>query len=448
MQRLWEQIKQDDIVTKLAGKGFNALVIKVASAGLSYLMFLLLARWMTPQEYGEFAMAFSFGSFLAFVALRGQHLMVLRYIPQYEGQGKPALAAGILVHSRRQLLIGTAWTVALTLAALAILDTRFGWAPGDRTLYMGAIFAAPFAYAQYQSHLLRAFGSINRALIPMDVAWRLAVPAAVYAALTLDLPTSSGAVMLIASALLGGITAWQWLRDEKHVGKRLNENKQICEVGYDVDEWYHTKNGLWGITTIGAIIPQLTTVIVGISLSANDAGIFFAALKTSQLLGVLVVACNISTAPIISKYWGKKEYKSIIKIWIYSILFCFFCAINFLLFIFYFGQHLLSFFNVDTDTTYRLLQILIMGQALQALLGCADVGLENTGGERSCLAANVYTIIASITAAVLFGILSYDLYTIAYIISARIVSYKIFCAVAFLIHVRSKADQYSNSKTV
>lgn len=359
----------DDIVTKLAGKGLNALVVKVASAGLSYIMFLLLARWMTPQEYGEFAMAFSFGSFLAFVALRGQHLMVLRYIPQYEGQENPALAAGMLDHSRRQLRMGTGWTVALTLALLAILDTQLGWAPGDRTLYMGAIFAAPFAYGMYQSHVLRAFGSINRALIPMDIVWRMLVPAGVFMAVTLGLPHSSGPVMLMASALLGGAVIWQRLGEHDIYPDNLRTVRTAGQAEHDGDDWRYTRFGLWGSSAVGAAAPQLATVIIGAGLSAEDAGIFFVAFKTAQLLAIVLYSINMITAPQLSTDWHSGNTITVRRTINLSQIVALSFSITVSLLVFIFPTVPLSFFGESYTNKTEILILLCICQIINSASG-------------------------------------------------------------------------------
>jgi len=55
--------------------------IAISSAGLSFLMFLFLAKALGAEEYGRFAPMFSLGSFLAFVALLGQQTRVLKRLP-------------------------------------------------------------------------------------------------------------------------------------------------------------------------------------------------------------------------------------------------------------------------------------------------------------------------------------------------------------------------------
>ena len=52
--------------------------LKVASAGLTFLMFMLLARVLGAEEYGLFASMFALGTIGAITALFGQHTLSIK----------------------------------------------------------------------------------------------------------------------------------------------------------------------------------------------------------------------------------------------------------------------------------------------------------------------------------------------------------------------------------
>ena len=63
-----------------------SLAIKVATAGLTYGMYVLLSRSMGPTEYGLFAFGLSLATVLAILASLGQQTAILRYWPEETGR--------------------------------------------------------------------------------------------------------------------------------------------------------------------------------------------------------------------------------------------------------------------------------------------------------------------------------------------------------------------------
>ncbi len=87
-------------------KSLVSLVIKVATAGLTYLMYVILSRLMGITEYGYFAFGLSLATILAIGANYGQQTAILRYWPEEMVAGRPqralnALRAGGAVRSSR-----------------------------------------------------------------------------------------------------------------------------------------------------------------------------------------------------------------------------------------------------------------------------------------------------------------------------------------------------------
>ena len=65
-----------------------SLLIKVATAGLTYLMYVVLSRTMGITEYGYFAFGLSLATILAIGASMGQQTAILRYWPEEEVAGR------------------------------------------------------------------------------------------------------------------------------------------------------------------------------------------------------------------------------------------------------------------------------------------------------------------------------------------------------------------------
>ena len=71
-----------NLLSSSVGKSLISLGIKVATAALTYLMYVTLSRLMVENAYGEFAFGLSLATILAVLAGVGQQTSVLRFWPE------------------------------------------------------------------------------------------------------------------------------------------------------------------------------------------------------------------------------------------------------------------------------------------------------------------------------------------------------------------------------
>ena len=100
----------DAAARRLLGGGIVSIAIKVASAALTYLMFVLVARATGAAAFGQFSFGFNLATFLSVVGGLGLHVLIMRWWPEYKAKAEPALGAAAL-----------RWTNRATLAATAVL---------------------------------------------------------------------------------------------------------------------------------------------------------------------------------------------------------------------------------------------------------------------------------------------------------------------------------------
>ena len=83
----------------LAGAGTLAVGIKLSSAGLNFLMFVVAAMVTDVRGFGLFSTTFAAANLVSFVNVVGQQSAVLRYWPQHAGAGNLPAAYAFLVRS-------------------------------------------------------------------------------------------------------------------------------------------------------------------------------------------------------------------------------------------------------------------------------------------------------------------------------------------------------------
>ncbi len=76
------------LAARVLGSGFAAVSVKIAAAGLSYLMFVIMAKLLSQAEYGKFAFGFNLAIVVATIAGLGATTAIMRFWPQYDGEGR------------------------------------------------------------------------------------------------------------------------------------------------------------------------------------------------------------------------------------------------------------------------------------------------------------------------------------------------------------------------
>src|SRR5690606_29074958 len=150
-------------------RSIGSLGIKVATAGLTYLTYVVLARTQTPDEYGHFAFGLALATVLAILAGAGQPLTVMRLWAQLRSRGD-ATGARKAVAAGSALTIGASLAVSALLCLATLLYLPFV-PPGETAnhFFAAAIIILPLALAEYNSAALRAQGSLWTALLPRDI---------------------------------------------------------------------------------------------------------------------------------------------------------------------------------------------------------------------------------------------------------------------------------------
>tara|TARA_B100000614_G_scaffold254532_1_gene270000 strand:- start:7171 stop:8550 length:1380 start_codon:yes stop_codon:yes gene_type:complete len=357
-----------------------AFVLRVTSAGLSFLMFVALARAMTPSAYGEFGFTFSLATFISLVSGLGLGMLALRFIPVYASEGDHAASRGLLRSS--YVAISTVTLIAaaalVVLAVLSIVPWYVGTA---------GLLVIGMTFADFQAGVFRAKGTLILAQAPRDVAWRLIVILlCAPAMLGLEaIPLGDGisvdlAVVLCGVSLIAVVMVQLCLRPDI-----LRDLFGRQRATYALKRWTSTSWGLWlnGILQPGAA--QIAVVLLGIALTPAESGSLFAAVKTATLLSFFLAASNLVAAPKIARMWHEGRAKSLERYCASITLLAAVPTIAMYCLYIAFGPWILSLFGGEYADSYPLLLIVGAGQVVSALSGQTAILMSMTGNERRLL---------------------------------------------------------------
>lgn len=278
--------------------------LKVASAGLTFLMFMYLARVLGAVEYGLFASMFALGTIGAIAALFGQHTLSIKMLSALEdGPEANADRRGILRQSYATALLGAAFFIALLLGAGSALRS-LGFDIPMPYLLGACALVVPFALAELVSHQYRAFGGIFWALSPRDILWRGAVVLACLGAAAVPFLFADALMtMAVISAGLMVIVAVQILAMIRRYRRQIASVPGTCatvRMQWRVSAW------MW-LASLGTMGASLNLSAAALFLPADQIGAYFAAQKTSQLLQLPIMAINIAATPVFARLYSKND---------------------------------------------------------------------------------------------------------------------------------------------
>jgi O-antigen/teichoic acid export membrane protein len=359
------------------GKSLVSLLIKVATAGLTYGMYVILSRTMGIVEYGYFAFGLSLTTILAIGANFGQQTAILRYWPEEMVAGRAdraleALRAGGAI----TLLAGIAVSVALVaVSALA------GAASGGPVLhlYAAATLILPLAFAEYWSSALRAQGSVWTALTPRDIVWRLALPLIVVGLAAAGITLGGWAALLLTAGVLALALALQYA-----VARRRGYEIAAGTAGlrtYWRERGKASRSFFLG-TVLDTAALNADIIFVGLLVAPAAAGVYFNAFRTAGLLTLFMFAITLVVAPMVAHHYAAGEMRKAQAI----TALCAWAGFLFSLAVFagflVFGEQVMALFGGSHEQGALLLIILSIGLLFDAATGPSRIVMMMTGHER------------------------------------------------------------------
>src|SRR3569623_404085 len=355
-------------------KSLVSLSIKVATAGLTYLSYVILSRLMWGEEYGYFAFGVSLATILAIGANYGQQTAILRYWSAEMVAGRPDRA----VNALRSGGAITAFASIVVMAGLGIATFATGaTGPGPVLhLYAAALLILPLALAEYWSSALRAQGSVWTGLSPRDLIWRLALPLAVVALWYAGVSLSGWTALLLTAAVLALALALQYLL--------ARARHYEIAAGTDGLRGYWSAHGrasrsFFLGTVLDSAALNIDIIFVGLLVAPAVAGVYFNAFRTAGLLTLFMFAITLVVAPMVAQHYHAGEMRKAPAItalcaWA-GFVFSLAVFLGFLLF----GDKVMSLFGGADAQGGLLLIILSVGLQFDDASGPSRIVMKMTG---------------------------------------------------------------------
>ena len=360
-------------------RSLASLLIKVATAGLTYVMYVVMSRLMGEAEYGYFAFGLSLATVLAIGANYGQQTAILRYWQEENVGGRPERALQAL-RAGGAITVIAGLFVTLALLVVSFFVQLFGEAARPVAhLYAAAALILPMALAEYWGAAVRAQGSVWTSQVPRDILWRVAAPLTVVGIYAVGQPVHGWQALLITAVTLALALVLQYFWAERR-GYEIAAGTQ--GVG---DYWKERKAASrWFLlgTVIDSAALNMDTIFVGLLVAPEAAGTYFNAFRTAGLLTLFMFALTLVLAPMVARHYHAGEMRKAQAVTALCAWAGFVFSLAVFVGFYFFGDLLLSLFGGTHRDGWLILMLLSVGLLFDAATGPSRIVMMMTGHER------------------------------------------------------------------
>jgi len=283
----------------------GVLAMRVGGAAITYLILILLARWMGPAELGSFVFGLSIATVLSFVSTLGFAAICTRFISQYAATGRWAKVKGFVRTGNFVIAVSS---LVLTLGAILViwgfdLRGKYGFYP----LLVACAGIPVLAFGQFYREVARARFLVYLAFFPqfflrqalfllaLSIAFLMEVPISALIALSLMMSTALVATMIQGVRVTSGLAAET--RDHK--------------AEYERALWVRTALPMMMNIGIRGNFPAINVAFAGVFLRPEVVAIYNSSYKTAEILSIVIYAVGAAYGPYLSKLIATDDFSAL-----------------------------------------------------------------------------------------------------------------------------------------
>lgn len=378
-QILFNIKKAGTLKGRLARSASGSFGLKIASAGLSFVVGLLLARLLGTTGYGTYAYAMNWIGLLAVPGALGLDRLLVREVAAYETNAEWCLMRGLLRWSNQAVLIVSSGLALLAAFTGCILVSRKDSLMLN-SLLIALILLPMVTLIRLRQSVLRGLNRVIAGQLPemlFQPIFFICFVGAAYLLLGKDLTVPRVLGINVAAT---GITFFIGTRV---LHKTLPPTIKETFPSYKIQEWIQSALPLMLIAGMKIINARTDLLMLGAMKGPKEAGIYAVANRGAELISFILIAINTALAPTVVNLFAAGETKKLQKIITKStrIILVFSLPIGLALIIF--GHWFLLLFGEAFTQGRVTLAILSFGQIVNASMGSVGLLLVMTGHEKS-----------------------------------------------------------------
>lgn len=356
----------------------GAFAVQVGGAGLGLAVHVVIARLLGAAGYGTYTLALTWVSVLSVLALLGQGIGVVRFVPTYvHGEAWSQLRG--LRRGASAVVLAASGAVSLLGGCLVyLLRSRLGEGL-EITMLAGFVLLPVLTQLQLSGALHRglkraasssAFNSLVRPTLLLALV--LGYSFGLHARLTA--PLAMGATCLAA---LGALVA-----SERFLNRAWPPEARRASPRYETRSWLTVGGQLFFLAVIGIVLNRVDVLVLGGMTGAADVGPYYAAVQIGAISAYGLNAVNTILAPLIAERYAAGDRDALAKLvhraaWLTFSVTGLVCLVAAGL-----GRWILGLFGPGFEVAYIPLLIILGGQCVNAASGPVGFLMTMTRFER------------------------------------------------------------------
>ncbi len=354
----------------------TTLAIRVASAGIGYVVQFALARALGASEYGIFALAWLWVTIGGFAGCFGFSQTVVRFLPRYRQKGDMALHDAFLTVGRRVVALVSG---VLALVGAAVTFLAGGWAGGVAPFLIAAACVPVFAYADLLEGTARSRGWLGLAFIPPYILRQLLVLGLVAGVHGLGWPGTAVTAMAATFVALVIAAAVQHVLLMRRLPRADGPKKNLRRV---LPLWLRSGGLLFLADGARLLRTYGDTIVLGAFLPPAAVGIYFAATRVASVLGFVEYSVSAAMGYRFATMAASGDRHALARRAVHAAIVTLVPVLVGGLVLWLIGGFVLGLFGAAFVAGTAVLPLLIAAQVLRAAVGPADDLLNVLGRER------------------------------------------------------------------
>lgn len=379
------------VFRELLRSASGTAVLQFTSAGGSFLIALLLARFLGREAFGRYAFSFAWAGLLTLVSTIGVDRFLVRGIAVYEVQEKWSLMKGLLRRANQLILItSTVVAVGGCIVAVAWLS------PSLRGPFCVAMLLVPLTALTFlRQGAMQALGRVVSGQLPEYLIRPLLILAGIVLLEWRGIlsPTTALGVNVIAVATAFSVGSVLLLRT-------LPADLRSVRPEYATLEWTRASLSMMLIAGAWLLNGYIGTLVAGTLRGPGAAGVYTVVQSSAGVIVLFLMAANLPLAPVVARLHARGDRQQLERTteriaWAGLLVSVPVCTVFAL-----FPGVFLGFFGVGFRTGSTALTIVAIGQLVNAAAGPNGNVLMMTGHQlvaaRAVGAAAVVNLVLAI----------------------------------------------------
>ncbi len=355
--------KLDNVVVPLA--------IMMLGTGINFVMFVLIARILTPDQFSQFAFVFTLLSLCAAVGVFGQGDLIFKTWNHCVQEGEYGLARGAFLFGLIVSLSGS------FLAGFVGAGIQLYYGASNLTALSYFLFAFFFTLIYFISPATRVISGFIAGDGNMEITWRLFTIAALILAILIGFDLSESSIFFAMSAGLGLAILLNFAAILRAAPNEISRTK----AQMDISDWRNRSFRMWLSDIIANLSLHIDILVIGFFIDPALAGGYFVAMRLANIFKRLTAAfANYASRRIAPLHFSGEKEKLRSSMNDLSMIALILVAVG-LLVLLIGAKGLLAIFGQQYVSEYWTLIVLAVGASITTLAGPAPNILLHTGHE-------------------------------------------------------------------